>query len=205
MGGDDWQMWIDRLSRAGVLAKNAKTTSYTYVGSDVTADIYWNGTIGAAKKDLDRTAQLLNTTYDVNASVSVLKGVITQASSAIPVMPLYLSLLFDLMKKDGTHEGCIEQIQRLFVECLYSDNPRVDEVGRHRVDDRELKPEIQNKVSELWKTATTENFKEISDFAGFKKGFRQLFGFEVDAVDYTQEVETDVTINNLMDVTTVAK
>eukprot|EP01084_Bolivina_argentea_P132203 233294_1 len=205
MGGDDWKIWIDKLNTAGLLSKNAKTTAYTYLGSDVTSNLYWNGTIGAAKKDLDKTAQLLNNEYNINASVSALKAVVTQASSAIPVMPLYLSLLFEVMKKEGTNEGCIEQIYRLFNECLYNDNPRIDNDGRNRVDDRELKVEIQNKVSELWKTATTENFKDISDFDGFKRGFQQLFGFEVDGIDYNKEVEMNVSINNLHDVTSNGK
>ena len=205
MGGEDWKMWIDKLKEEGVLKQGAKTTAYTYLGSDVTKDIYWDGTIGAAKKDLDKTVGLLGADGDVDASVSVLKAVITQASAAIPVMPLYLSLLFQEMKKEGSHEGCIEQIYRLFDECLYGDVPRVDEDGRNRVDDRELKNEIQDKVGELWKIANTDNFKDISDFNGFKTGFQQLFGFEVNGVDYGKEVETEVEINNLYDATAAQK
>eukprot|EP00486_Rosalina_sp_Unknown_P001560 CAMPEP_0201564638 /NCGR_PEP_ID=MMETSP0190_2-20130828/3119_1 /ASSEMBLY_ACC=CAM_ASM_000263 /TAXON_ID=37353 /ORGANISM="Rosalina sp." /LENGTH=439 /DNA_ID=CAMNT_0047981087 /DNA_START=39 /DNA_END=1358 /DNA_ORIENTATION=+ len=205
MGGEDWKMWIDALKKGGVLKQGAKTTAYTYLGSDVTSDIYWNGTIGAAKKDLDATVDKLNKSGDIEASVSVLKAVITQASAAIPVMPLYLSLLFDVMKKEGSHEGPIEQIYRLFDECLYGETPRLDEDGRNRVDDKELKQDIQDKVSALWKTASTENFKEISDFDGFKTGFQQLFGFQVDGVDYNKEVETEVNINNLYDATVQEK
>jgi len=201
MGGEDWRMWIDRLNAANVLKPEAKTTAYTYLGSDVTKAIYWDGTIGAAKQDLDRSVGMLKDKYGVSASVSVLKAVVTQASSAIPVMPLYLSLLFEIMKRDGTHEGCIEQIHRLFDECLYCDDGagRVDEEGRMRVDDRELKPEVQEEVARLWATATTDNFKQIADFAGFKRGFYQLFGYQVDGVDYDAEVETEVAINHLYD------
>merc|ERR1712228_1146405 len=207
MGGTDWKLWIDALCKSNVLSQNCKTTAYTYLGSDVTSDIYWNGTIGAAKQHLDETAALLNAEYGkndvigLNASVSVLKAVIRQSSSAIPVMPLYLSLLFDVMKKKQLHEGTIEQIHRFFDECLYGSNGNdsVDKDGRYRVDDKEIKQEIQSKVAELWQIVNTENFKEISDFDGYKKGFQQLFGFCVDGIDYNQEVETEVAINNLYD------
>ncbi|MEH6529605.1 MAG: enoyl-ACP reductase FabV, partial [Porticoccus sp.] len=160
MGGEDWQMWMDALSEAGVLAEGAKTTAFTYVGEKVTWDLYWDGTIGHAKKDLDKKVigireQLAASGGD--ARVSVLKAVVTQASSAIPIMPLYLSLLFKVMKEDGSHEGCIEQLYRLYTECLYSDTPRLDEEGRLRVDELELRPEIQDKVADAWAHITTDN------------------------------------------------
>lgn len=196
MGGEDWQMWIKALSEAGVLADNCKTTAYTYIGEKVTRDVYWDGTIGAAKKDLDRAAGEISAT-GVKASVSVLKAVVTQSSAAIPVMPLYLALLFKVMKANGSNEGCIEQVFRLFDECLYSSQPRLDADGRNRVDELELLPEVQGEVEKLWPQVTTENLHDLSDFKGFRQGFMQLFGFNVDGVDYEADVEVDVAINHL--------
>lgn len=201
MGGEDWQMWMDALSEAGVLADGAKTTAFTYVGEKVTWDLYWDGTIGQAKKDLDRKVlgirdQLAATGGD--ARVAVLKAVVTQASSAIPIMPLYLSLLFKAMKEDGSHEGCIEQLYRLYSECIYSDSPRLDDEGRLRVDELELRPEIQDKVAEAWAQITTDNLAELTDFSGYKKEFLRLFGFEIDGVDYGADVNPVVEIKNLV-------
>ena len=200
MGGEDWQMWIEALAAAGVLANGCKTTAYTYLGAELTWDIYWNGTIGAAKKDLDQKASAIQQIMEPlggEARVSVLKAVVTQASSAIPVMPLYLALLFKVMKESGTHEGCIEQIDLLFRESLYGNSPVIDEEGRWRADYKELDPEIQSKVSALWDQVTTETIPELTDFAGYKKEFLQLFGFEVDGIDYEQEVNPEVTISRL--------
>jgi enoyl-[acyl-carrier protein] reductase/trans-2-enoyl-CoA reductase (NAD+) len=198
MGGEDWEMWLAALSKAGVLAENCKTTAYTYVGEEVTRDIYWDGTIGAAKKDLDRAAtQLCSNGFD--ARVSVLKAVVTQSSAAIPVMPLYLALLFRIMKQQDSHEGCIEQIQRLFSECLYSDSPRMDEAGRNRVDEKEVAADVQKAVEELWPQVTTENLNQISDFKGFRTEFMQLFGFNVDGVDYDADIDPNVPINQMAD------
>lgn len=204
MGGEDWQMWIEALDAAGVLAKGAKTTAYTYLGDKVTWDIYWHGTIGQAKQDLDRRViglreRLAKTGGD--ARVSVLKAVVTQASSAIPIMPLYLSLLFKVMKKQGTHEGCIEQIDRLFRECLYSDKPRLDQEGRTRVDNLELEAEVQTEVASLWDKVETENITELTDFAGYQSEFLNLFGFDLANVDYQADVETEIAIDNLIDMT----
>lgn len=198
MGGEDWEMWIKALGDAGVLAEGYKTTAYTYVGEQVTRDIYWDGTIGAAKKDLDRAAGSMRES-GADARVSVLKAVVTQSSAAIPVMPLYLALLFKVMKAEGTHEGCIEQIYRLFSECLYNDHPRLDDEGRFRVDDKEIKDEVQKKVEALWPTVTTENLNDISDFRGFRNEFMQLFGFNVGSVDYDADIDVEVAINNLAD------
>lgn len=200
MGGDDWQRWLRALSVAGVLASGCKTTAYTYVGERVTRDIYWDGTIGAAKKDLDRTAAMLRA-EGMDARISVLKAVVTQSSAAIPVMPIYLALLFRVMKRDGSHEGCIEQIHRLFDECLYGVNPRRDSEGRNRVDDKELRPEIQGEVERLWSQVTTENLNAISDFRGFRADFLKLFGFGVTGVNYDAEVDADVPIDNLIGLT----
>jgi enoyl-[acyl-carrier protein] reductase/trans-2-enoyl-CoA reductase (NAD+) len=199
MGGEDWQFWIDALDKAGVLAPDAITTAYTYLGAELTWDIYWNGTIGAAKKDLDAKAQVLNARLAPRggeARVAVLKAVVTQASSAIPVMPLYLALLFKVMKQAGTHEGCIEQIDLLFRESLYGSAPRLDAEGRWRADYKELEPAIQQQVAALWDRITTESVNELSDFAGYKQGFLQLFGFEVPGVDYEAEVDPVVPIRN---------
>jgi enoyl-[acyl-carrier protein] reductase / trans-2-enoyl-CoA reductase (NAD+) len=201
MGGEDWQMWIDALDEAGVLADGCKTSAFTYIGEKVTHDIYWNGTIGQAKKDLDSKVlgireKLAKTGGD--ARVSVLKAVVTQASSAIPIMPLYLSLLFKVMKEDGSHEGCIEQLYRLFAECLYSDSPRLDDEGRTRVDELELRDEIQDKVIELWDKITTENIPELTDFTGYQAEFLRLFGFGIDGVDYEADVNQVVEIKNLV-------
>ncbi len=201
MGGEDWQMWMDALSDAGVLSEGAKTTAFTYVGEKVTWDLYWDGTIGQAKKDLDKKVVGIREKLAASggdARVSVLKAVVTQASSAIPIMPLYLSLLFKAMKADGSHEGCIEQLYRLYTECLYSDTPRLDEEGRLRVDELELRPEIQDKVAESWSQVTTENLAELTDFQEYKHEFLNLFGFEIEGVDYDADVNPVVEIKNLV-------
>ena len=201
MGGEDWQMWIEALDEAGVLAPGAKTTAYTYIGDRLTWDIYWHGTIGEAKKDLDKRVvglreRLASTGGD--ARVSVLKAVVTQASAAIPAMPIYLALLFKVMKAHGTHEGCIEQIDGLFRESLYGAKPFVDEEGRLRADRKELEPAIQAEVGALWQEINTDNLHTLSDFAGYKREFLQLFGFEVDGVDYEAEVDPNVPITALV-------
>lgn len=223
MGGEDWQMWIDALLEAGVLADGATTTAFTYVGEEITQAIYWNGSIGAAKKDLDEKvvgirAKLAPINGD--ARVSVLKAVVTQASSAIPTMPLYLSLLFKVMKERGTHEGCIEQLDTLY-DIIYGGKDSgaaverlrhqlladgrtvelVDEAGRLRADYKEMAPDVQSEVVALWPQVTNENLYEISDLAGYKADFLRLFGFGVDGVDYEADVATDVAIPNLVDLT----
>ncbi len=201
MGGEDWQMWIDALDEAGVLAPGAKTTAFTYIGEKITWDIYWDGTIGQAKRDLDKRVVEIRARLeadDGDARVAVLKAVVTQASSAIPIMPLYLSLLFKVMKADGSHEGCIEQLYRLYTECLYTKTPRVDEAGRLRVDELELRPEIQDAVSSAWAKVTTDSLYDLTDFKGYKHEFLKLFGFEVDGVDYEADVNPDVPIKNMV-------
>ncbi|WP_027797115.1 enoyl-ACP reductase FabV [Paraburkholderia acidipaludis] len=201
MGGEDWQMWIDALDDAGVLARGAKTTAFTYLGERVTQDIYWNGSIGAAKKDLDRTVLKIRERLAAlggDARVSVLKAVVTQASSAIPMMPLYLSLLFRVMKEKGTHEGCIEQVYGLFKDSLYGGVPHVDEEGRLRADYKELDPEVQARVGQLWDQVGSENLYQLTDFAGYKTEFLRLFGFGIDGVDYEADVNPDVAIPNLV-------
>lgn len=201
MGGEDWQMWIDALDEAGVLADGAKTTAYTYIGEKVTWDIYWHGTIGQAKQDLDKRVINLRDKLAArggDARVSVLKAVVTQASSAIPVMPLYLGLLFKVMKEDGSHQGCIEQIDLLFRESLYGSSPQLDDEGRLRADYLELRPEIQDKVEQLWDNINDDNLFELSDMDGYKHEFLKLFGFEIDGVDYDADVNPVVAINNLV-------
>ena len=198
MGGEDWALWIDALGQAGVLAKGCKTTAYTYVGDKMTQDIYWNGTIGSAKKDLDRVAAILRK-QDIDASVSVLKAVVTQSSSAIPIMPIYLAMLFQIMKARGTHEGCIEQIYRLFSECLYSDTPRTDNDFRFRVDEKELEEDVQSQIKALWQDVTTENLNELTDFRGFRSDFLKLFGFGVEGIDYDVDVESQRPINHIVE------
>lgn len=203
MGGEDWQMWVDALLGAGVLAEGAKTTAFTYVGKTITQDIYWNGSIGAAKKDLDqKCVQIRRKLSSVggDARVSVLKAVVTQASSAIPTMPLYLSLLFRVMKEKGTHEGCIEQVYRLYRDSLYGVSPRLDEEGRLRADDKELDDEVQGRVMELWPSVSTENLHEVTDFAGYKSEFLRLFGFGFEQVNYEEDVNPEVAIPHLVQV-----
>jgi len=201
MGGEDWQMWMDALQDAGVLAEGAKTTAFTYIGEKITWDLYWDGTIGQAKKDLDKKVlgirqQLQSMGGD--ARVSVLKAVVTQASSAIPIMPLYLAMLFKEMKRNGTHEGCIEQLYRLFTECLYSDSPRIDEEGRLRVDELELDPAIQDKVTQSWAAINNDNLSELADLNAYKQEFLNLFGFEIEGVDYDADINPDVPIDQML-------
>ncbi len=200
MGGDDWSRWMHALSAGGVLAPGCKSTTFTYIGDRINRDIYWDGTIGAAKQDLDRVAGLLRG-EGFEASVSVLKAVVTQASAAIPAMPLYLALLFKVMKDGGSHEGCIQQAWRLFGECLYSATPRRDEQGRYRVDEKELDRAVQAEVERLWPLVTNENLDELSDFRGFKAEFLKLFGFGVPGVDYEAEVDEQASIGSLTDLT----
>ncbi len=195
MGGEDWEMWIDALRDAGVLADGALTVAYSYIGPDLTWAIYRNGTIGRAKEDLEATAHRLAKTLAPTggrAFVSINKALVTQASSAIPVVPLYISLLYKVMKARGTHEGCIEQIQRLFAERLaHGASPQRDDAGRVRIDDWEMRPEIQSAVAAVWPQVTTENLDTLSDIAGYRAEFLRLFGFGMPGVDY--ETESDPT------------
>lgn len=193
MGGEDWEMWIDALQAAGVLADGALTVAYSYIGPDLTHAIYRAGTIGRAKEHLEATAkrlqQKLGATHG-RAFVSINKALVTQASSAIPVVPLYISLLYKVMKARGLHEGCIEQIQRLFAERLApAAKPQLDPEGRIRIDDWEMRPEIQSAVAELWPQVTTENLEALSDIAGYRAEFLKLFGFGLPGVDYEADAD----------------
>jgi enoyl-[acyl-carrier protein] reductase / trans-2-enoyl-CoA reductase (NAD+) len=201
MGGEDWQMWIEALDEAGVLADNAKTTAYTYIGEKLTWDIYWHGTIGAAKKDLDKRVIDIRERLAAkggDARVSVLQAIVSQASAAIPAMPIYLALLKKVMIERGEYEGPIEQVDSLFRDSLYSDSPLLDDEGRLRADAKELSAEVQGAIGDLWQDINTENLKQLSDFDGYKREFLQLFGFEVDGVDYDADVDPDVKIKNLV-------
>lgn len=191
MGGEDWQLWIDALAEAGVLAEGFRTVAYSYIGPAVTWPIYTDGTIGRAKLHLEETAQALNARFGAaTAVVSVNKALVTQASSAIPVVPLYISLLYKIMKAKGLHEGCIEQITRLFAQHYGAPGgPTLDEKGRIRIDDWEMREDVQAEIDRVWDAVTTENIDDISDFAGYQQEFLRLFGFGLPGVNY--DAETD--------------
>lgn len=202
MGGEDWEMWIDALKEADVLADNFKTTAYTYIGKELTWPIYGHATIGKAKEDLDRATQAIKeSTKDLNgeAYVSSLNAVVTQASSAIPIMPLYISALFKVMKADGTYEGTIEQIHSLFTENLYGETPRFDEGGHLFQNYKELEDDVQARVQHVWDTVDTDTIDELTDYVGYHNEFLRLFGFGIDSVDYEQDVNPDVAISQLID------
>ena len=192
MGGEDWSMWMDALKGAGVLAEGATTIAYSYIGPEVTEAVYRKGTIGRAKDHLEATAfEITEKLKDINGKgyVSVNKALVTQASSAIPVIPLYISLLYKIMKAEGIHEGCIEQIQRLYAERLYTGNAvPTDDKGRIRIDDWEMRADVQERIAKLWLESTTETLVELGDLAGYKQDFLNLFGFGFEGVDYQADV-----------------
>jgi enoyl-[acyl-carrier protein] reductase/trans-2-enoyl-CoA reductase (NAD+) len=198
MGGEDWALWIQALTDAGVLADNATTVAYSYVGTSITWPIYWHGTLGRAKQHLDNTAASLRDRYashGLKAYVGVMKSVVTQASAAIPVIPLYVSMVFKIMKAKGIHEGTIEQINRLFRDFLYRADgaaPQLDDEHRLRLDDWELREDVQSECKALWPTVNTENLNQLTDYAGYRHDFLKLFGFDRSDVDYTQDVASDV-------------
>ncbi len=201
MGGEDWAMWMDALKGANVLAEGATTVAYSYIGPEVTEAVYRKGTIGRAKDHLEATAfEITNDLASLNgkAYVSVNKALVTQASSAIPVIPLYISLLYKIMKAEGIHEGCIEQIQRLYQQRLYSGQAvPTDDQGRIRIDDWEMREDVQARVAALWKESTTESLPEIGDLAGYKQDFLNLFGFGFDGVDYLADANEMVQIPSI--------
>jgi enoyl-[acyl-carrier protein] reductase/trans-2-enoyl-CoA reductase (NAD+) len=197
MGGEDWRFWVDSLLQENLLALGFRTLAYSYIGPELTWPVYRDGTIGRAKKDLEEKGHaldnMLQQRLDGHAWVSVNKAVVTQASAAIPVVPLYMSLLFKVMNKKGTDEGTIEQMARLFRDGLAAGkSPAFDEEGRIRIDDLEMRPDVQSEVAGLWPRVTTENLHQLSDFSAFKRGFRNLFGFEVPGVDYSEPTEIDL-------------
>ncbi|MDR5897646.1 trans-2-enoyl-CoA reductase family protein [Halomonas vilamensis] len=191
MGGEDWELWMDALDKAGVLAKGARSVAFSYIGTEITWPIYWHGALGKAKEDLDRAAGEIDAMLkkrDGSANVAVLKSVVTQASAAIPVMPLYIAMVYRIMKEKGLHEGTIDQLNRLFDEKLYGDDASIDDVGRVRLDDWELRDDVQQACKDLWSDVTTDNLFAITDYAGYKHEFLKLFGFERDDVDYEADV-----------------
>ncbi|MBI4624099.1 MAG: trans-2-enoyl-CoA reductase family protein [Verrucomicrobia bacterium] len=197
MGGEDWEMWMNALAEAKLLAPGAQSVAYSYIGPEVTWAIYKNGTIGLAKNDLERAGKNIDSLLKLNgggrAFISVNKALVTQASSAIPVVPLYISILYKLMKAAGTHEGCIEQIQRLFATQMYNGHaPKFDAAGRARVDDWEMRPEIQAAVREIWPAVTTENLAEKTDIAGYRSEFLKLFGFGLPGINYEADSEPHI-------------
>ncbi len=198
MGGEDWELWISALDNAGLLVEGCQSVAYSYIGPEVTWPIYKDGSIGQAKKDLYRAAKAIDSVLKIHrgrAFVSINKAVVTQASSAIPVVPLYISILFKVMKAKGLHEDCIEQIQRLFETQMYGGNfLNFDDEGLVHIDDLELRDDVQKEVFEVWPKISTENLEELSDFAGYQSGFLKLFGFGLDGVDYSAPVEIEVPI-----------
>jgi len=194
MGGQDWELWMSALAEAGVLADGCKSVAYSYIGTEITWPIYWNGALGEAKKDLDRAAQAIDGRMQAingSANVAVLKSVVTQASSAIPVMPLYIAMAFKKMRELGLHEGCIEQINRMFRERLYRHDgaaPELDDHNRLRLDDWELRDDVQQHCQALWPTLTDDNLRQLTDYQEYKDEFLKLFGFGIDGIDYDADV-----------------
>lgn len=199
MGGEDWKLWIDALAQAGTLAKNFRTVAYSYIGPEITWAIYTDGTIGHAKLDLEKAAQGLNERFGAGtAFISVNKALVTQASSAIPVVPLYISILYKVMKSKNLHEGCIEQMYRLFAEHLVKE-PKLDEKGRIRIDDWEMRADVQAEVAQIWKEITTKTIDQLSDFVGYQKEFYHLFGFDFPEIDYSKDIDPVRPILSLQD------
>ena len=200
MGGEDWEMWIDAMRKAGVLAEDVQTIAYSYIGPEMTWPIYKNGTIGKAKEDLEKTQRSLDAKLAAisgKAWVSVNKALVTQASSAIPVVPLYISLLYKAMKDAGNHEDTIEQMDRLLRERVYNNDPQPDEAGRIRIDDWEMSEAIQSVVGERWDAVDSGNLTDLADFEGYQSSFLRLFGFGLDGVDYDAETDTSVGVPSL--------
>ncbi len=202
MGGEDWAMWMEALKAENLLAPGVKTVAYSYIGPSLTEAVYRKGTIGRAKDHLEASAFSISDSLksvDGQAFVSVNKALVTQASSAIPVIPLYISLLYKIMKEEGIHEGCIEQIQRLYQDRLYTGKPiPTDDKGRIRIDDWEMRDDVQEKVATLWKQATTESLPEIGDLEGYRKDFLNLFGFDFEGVDYKADANEMVAISSIL-------
>ena len=200
MGGEDWEMWMDALQEAGALAPGVRTLAYSYIGPSLTWPIYKNGTIGRAKEDLERAQRDIEAKLAPlggKAWVSVNKALVTQASSAIPVVPLYISILYKAMKAAGNHEECAEQMDRLFRERLNSSTPALDDAGRIRLDDWEMADELQTLIADRWAKVTTENLGELADFAGYQESFHRLFGFGLAGVDYGADVDVQVPIPSI--------
>jgi enoyl-[acyl-carrier protein] reductase / trans-2-enoyl-CoA reductase (NAD+) len=201
MGGEDWLLWMEALNNAGVLAQNVKTLAYSYIGPKLTYPVYREGTIGKAKEDLEATTSKIEKSLgdlQAKAFISVNKALVTQASSAIPVVPLYISILYKLMKAKGNHEGCIEQMYRLFADRLYTGGEiPVDDQNRIRIDDWELEEDIQTEIEKLWLEVSSDNLSQLTDIQGYKDDFYHLFGYNFDGIDYDADVDPNVTINSI--------
>ena len=195
MGGEDWEMWIHALDEAGVLAEGVRTVAYTYIGPELTHPVYRDGTIGRAKNHLEQTGLTLNEylqNKNGSAHVSTNKAMVTQSSAAIPVVPLYISLLYKIMKEKDCHENCIQQMYRLFADRLYTDAPpATDDQGRIRIDDWEMREDVQAAVAALWNSVNTETLEAVSDIASYREEFLGLFGFGFDGIDYEVDVNPD--------------
>lgn len=201
MGGEDWKDWITELSKAGVLAPEAVTVAYSYLGPELTHPIYLNGSIGMAKRHLYDTANQMTVEFPgLSAYISVNKALVTQASAAIPIVPLYISILYKVMKEMGIHEGCIEQMYRMFHEKLYTQKPVLDEQGRIRVDDWEMRADVQEKIAKIWPGINNENIEQYCDITGYWDDFYQMFGFRLESVDYTADIDPAVTIPSIPEI-----
>lgn len=200
MGGEDWKLWIKALKDADVLEKDAMTVAYSYIGPDITHPIYYNGSIGRAKANLYKTADELDAEYpDLKAYVSVNKAVVTQSSAAIPIVPLYMSLLLKIMKEKGLHEGCIEQMYRLMHDRIGAKgNVPVDENRLVRMDDYEMKDEVQKEILKCWNSVSESNIKDIADIDGYWKEFYEIFGFGIDGTDYNADVDIQIGIPSIV-------
>ncbi len=199
MGGEDWKDWIGSLKAAGVIEDGAVTVAYSYIGPEITHPIYKDGSIGKAKDHLAATAKEITKSIDgVKAYVSVNKALVTQSSAAIPIVPLYISILYKTMKEMGLHEGCIEQMQRMFAEKIYGDGGvKTDENGLIRLDDLEMRKDVQEKVQNIWKNISSESLEKYADLDGYRKDFSKLFGFEADGIDYEADTDTSIGIESL--------
>lgn len=201
MGGEDWEMWMQALKDAGVLANGITTVAYSYIGPEITHAVYKEGTIGRAKEHLENSSKnIVGLLKELGgrAFISVNKALVTQSSSAIPVVPLYISLLYRVMKQKGTHEGCIEQMYRLFAERLYTDPLALDEAGRIRIDDLEMKADVQKEVAALWEKVNSENIDAISDIKGYREEFFKLFGFGIESIDYDADIDVNIDIHGIV-------
>lgn len=198
MGGEDWLDWMEALHSAGVLAENARTVAYSYIGPELTHPMYLNGSIGMAKRHLQKTAgDIAEKIPGVSACISVNKALVTQSSAAIPIVPLYITILYKVMKEMGLHEGCVEQMYRLFHDRLFANPAETDSEGRIRLDDWEMRPEVQQKVSQIWQELSTENVGELADIDGYWEDFYEMFGFGLPGVDYDADVAAELPIPSL--------
>lgn len=198
MGGEDWKDWIQTLKDSDAIESNAVTAAYSYIGPELTHPMYFNGSIGAAKEHLLKTSKEITSEFNgIKAYVSVNKALVTQSSSAIPIVPLYISILYKVMKEKNVHEGCIEQMYRLFNQKLYGENTETDSDGRIRLDDLEMRRDIQEEVAVLWNKINDDNIESCSDIDGYWEDFNNLFGFDINDVDYDSDTDTNIGIKSI--------